>query len=275
MKLSKREMILLIVLAVFAIAFIEYQLGYIPLKAKYDKLVAEDQKVQSEVDEINRIINGINANKTKKIETLQSIKKAADPFFDQLNADALLRSTHDMVVASGLQYTKYGMSDKSTKLIPDPQKATDGMVYQLNKLAEDYAAAASTINKAAVTPTPTPASNSNNQKTDDKKTNEIESIIINVDLTGNYEQLRQFISSLESQKKTIQVSALTIDGTSLQGLIDVEIKIQYFGIRKLEDSIDKINQWNLSDYNKGSGDPFFKNIPPTPIPTRVTNSTAR
>jgi vacuolar-type H+-ATPase subunit I/STV1 len=165
MKLSKREAVLLILLLIVALGFMEYMLVYVPGLARFDALTEKNQKVLAQVNEINRLIDSTPSIKTSKEKTLSEIATVAKPFYDQLSTDALLLNTHELLTKSGLKLISYATTDLNVSLIQTEKSQLADLSYQLKKLANDYANAATIIDKPTVTPTPTPIPKTD--KTDD------------------------------------------------------------------------------------------------------------
>lgn len=267
MKLTKREAILLAVLSIMVLVFIEYQVLFIPLKAQYDNLVTEDKSIQTRVNETNKLISSVSLLRSKKDQTISKVNIVSEPFFGKLNADSLLLNTHTLLSSSGLQYKSYKLKDNKLYQFDNTQSSVSSYIYQLQKLADEYSNIGSTIDKPA-TPTPTPAAAANAGKAD--KSDEIETCSFTIDMTGSYEQLRQFITSLESLNKTIKVSTLDIKSSGVQGIIDATIDINFFGVAKFKDVTDQVNTWSQQAYTAGTGDPYMKEVVVTTTPSTTT-----
>jgi Tfp pilus assembly protein PilO len=274
MKLSKREAVLLILLLIVALGFMEYMLVYVPGLARFDALTEKNQKVLAQVNEINRLIDSTPSIKTSKEKTLSEIATVAKPFYDQLSTDALLLNTHELLTKSGLKLISYATTDLNVSLIQTEKSQLADLSYQLKKLANDYANAATIIDKPTVTPTPTPIPKTD--KTDDKL-GAVEIYTIEITTSGSYDQIKQFITSIESLNKSITVTSLVIGSTEVPGTIDVRISINYYGVKKIITEKDPSNTWPNPDYLGGTGDPFSDSIiVPSPTPTssaKVTTPT--
>ena len=270
MKLSKRETVLLGLLLIFALFFIEFKLLYTPWKSNYDVLFAENEKVQNQVDEINRLITSIPALSTKKASTLQELDQAALLFYDTLNTDALLWTTQDLINQSGLSVVSFAISDLQTAKVLPPKSTMVELAYQLKQLAIDYSNVVDQYDKPSPTPTPAPASTQN--KNNDQG-NAIELFPITVTVSGSYDQLRQFITSMELINKSINISTMSIKSTYDDGMIESILKIDFYGVQKINRSSDESNTWKQEPVPSGSDSPFVPIVvtptitpQPTPVP---------
>ncbi len=267
MKLSKREAVLLGFLLVVALFFIEFKLLYTPWKANYDVLVVESENVQNQVDEINRLIASIPALTTKKASTLQELDQAALLFYDSLKTDALLWTTQDLINQSGLSLVSFKTTDlKTTEIIP-PKNSFVELAYQLKQLANDYSNVANQVDKPSPTPTPAPPSQQNQNN---EKENAVEIFSVSTTVTGTYDQLRQFISSMESINKSINISTMSIKSTYEDGMIESILNIDFYGIQKINKGSDESNTWKQEPVTSGSDNPFVPIVVTpsvSPVPT--------
>ena len=186
MKLTKREAVLLLALLIIAILFVEYQFVYVPGMAKYERLSIENDKAQNEVNEINRLISSMPVIRARKAKALSDVATAGIPFYDQLNTDALLWNTHDLLVKSGMKAVSYSTSELGLALLDANQVKVAEQSYKLRELANAFADAGKAQSSAAATPTPTPtptpiaaAQNSN------EKTGDIEVYSVNISFLGS------------------------------------------------------------------------------------------
>jgi len=274
MKLSKRETVLLIVLLVIALVFVEYKLLYVPGKARLDSLQTENEKVQAQVDEINRLIASIPSLTSRKNGTLQELDQITKPFYGSLKTDALLWNARDLIEKSGLALVSIGTTEPKSTAIQIQKSKTVELTYQLKKLSEDYANVSANYDKPSPTPTPAPSGTGapNNSK---PQTNEVEAFSVVIKLSGTYDQLKQFISSVEALNKSINLSTLSIKSTPTSGVIEAMLNLDYYGIQKINKTEDISNTWQQPPIGSGSGDPFYQIVvsptvtpKPTTAPTR-------
>lgn len=267
MKLSRREAVLISILLIVTVLFLEYRLVYVPQKAKYDLLAAQDVKVQSEVDRINRLISSIPKLTSDKNRVFSEISNAAQPFFDELNPDALLWTNYNELVKNGLNIESITNSELDVNKIKIPNVDIKTLSYGLKTLTEEYANVAASVDAPAKQPSPTPKPTNNNQKEDERKEG-IEVYKAQIVATGTYDQIRQFISTIESMKKTISVTTLDMTSSGSQDLIDAIIMISYYGTKKIVPTSDNINEWSQPPYEGGTGNPFVaEDTMVTPTPT--------
>jgi len=271
LKLTKREAALLIILLVFALLFIEYKLIVIPGLTRYEELVKKDQEVQAKVDETNILINSIPKVKANKESVLADISAKSQPFYGQLNSDALLRNTYDLLIKSGLIPEAFDSSSVETKLVSVPQSKILELSYKLKKLVNDYSNAAKSIDSDSQKPAPTPTPIPNSGNPPNKAESNVESYSITIKASGTYDQLKGFISSIEKLNKTVFVSTLVLGSTGKQDVISTSLKVTFYGVEKIEQMTDQTNIWHTPDYTAGTGNPFSQiiSVSPTPIPTGI------
>lgn len=262
MRLSKREAVLLIILLLIALVFAEYQLVYIPGKARLDELSAESQMYQDEADRITTLISNVDKVRQRKEDVLSDIDASSKRFLDGLNTDALLWNTYELLNQAGLQLNGCTTSDKDVAVITGQQGEIRDLTYQLKSLADKYAHVATELDEPNELSNPE-SKPEDTTKVDEDLSGQIEVYAITINAVGTYEQLRQFMANLEAQEKTISVTTLGINSSDESNLIEVEILISHYGVVKIKPDNDNVNIWRQPPYPTGDGDPFARpNIPP-------------
>lgn len=267
MKFTKREAVLLVILFVLAVFFIEYKFVVVPGLARYNELVEKDQSVQAKVDEINMMIKStpsIQANKTKLLSEIETV---VEPFFGQLNPDALLWTSNDLMTQSGLLFKNYAIQGINKTTVKGYQSQIVELTYKIKTLVSDYANAAKSIDQEASQKEP------DNQEKSDSLTSDVENFSLRTNLSGTYEQLKDFVTYIETLDKTVVVSTLDMKNSESSGILDINMLITFFGIEKIKDDADINNTWNQPDYESPKQNPFnvqtVPSISPVPSPTPI------
>ncbi len=258
MRLSKREAALLLILLVAALIFLEYNFVYKPAQAKHDLLSEQYKITEGQVNQINRLIGSEPESRARKEKTLADIDTIATPFYDRLNPDALLYNTYSLFSRSGLTMDSIDTSERNVALVQLQGNEIVELAYQLRALADEYANAAVTT-EPATEAAPADAEQPASGETEDN-TSAVENYTIGINLSGSYDQIKQFISSLEALGKTITIPQLAIDSTDDPATVISQITINYYGIQKLAAKADASNTWDQPAYPTGSGNPYANPI---------------
>ena len=124
MKLSRRELIMLVLLLIIAIVFIEFRFVISPMIKQYEDLRSERDAVQDEVQAIELNMAIAKQNETRRDENLDQIEQLSERFFAELKKDALLVRTHDIILEQGLNPMQYQFQQiQAVPLVPETYTA--------------------------------------------------------------------------------------------------------------------------------------------------------
>jgi len=291
MRLSKRELIMLIMLIIVAVIFIEYRFVIIPGIEEYDRLMSEKQAAEAEIQTIELNMAIAKQNESKRDENISQIKQLAEKFFDELKMDALLVRTHDLILEQGLSPQQYLIQQiQSSPLVPDEYAEVE-LTYELKNLAKAY---------WLITGQEMPKSESPN--TDDNIGNDqIEQYQISMNAIGTYTQLNNFLDAVHKLQRSIVVASLSLQPDTAvipeilpevpepgatptptptppvvlpspeetdEQLLSIQITLYYYGLVKLIPTDDAFNEWYREPFTPVAYSPF-KNLP-VPVETLPT-----
>lgn len=297
MRLSKRELIMLVFLIIIAVIFIEYRFMIVPAIEDYDKLLIERQSAQSKIQEIDLNMAIAKQNEMKRDDSIQEIKKLAGRFFSELQMDALLVRTHDLILEQGLNPLQYQIQQiQASPLMPAEFNEME-MTYEMKNLAQTY---------WLITGASDPAEISNNPVST-ASGDQIEQYQISFSARGTYTQLNDYLEAVSKLQRSIVVSSLTIipDTTVIPTptpavtepeepgvtpaptptpiveptpeeadtqLLSMQITLYYYGLVKLIPTEDTFNQWYREPFTPVEYSPF-KDLP-VPVETLPTDPDA-
>ena len=256
MKLSKREAILLTILLIIGLFFIEYRLILTPGIRNIQELSKKLDDLDFQYMTINNNLALAKVNEKKRDDNLAAISKLAGPFLDGVTPDSLLVFTHEMLLKHGFTPFNYTPSKVTTKFLQPEPAAVVKINYRLKEISEEYAK----LN--------TPSSTSDGKdKSGTEKVSGVNDMMelytIQINATGNYNQIRAMLDDYKSLGKTVIVSNLALNPSGV-GMLSVQLTINYYGIEKLIHSDDAMNQWARKTPSVSTLDPFTI-IPPNPI----------
>lgn len=298
MRLTKREIVLLVILAIIGLTFVEYKFLFAPGLATYSKLLSEEANLKSEVEAIRIKLVTKDAISKKRDENLARIAVLAAPYFDSLATDALLVSTHELMRKNNFALEQYGITQvRVVELTADQAEAVE-LSYLLKDLAEQYQALKNaekpstgsggnqtgdqTGSPATATPTPapTPAPTPGPADGGEKVAgDQAEILAFSIIAQGNYEQIRSLLTDIAAWQRTVIITSLMIEPDE-GDMINMTLDLNFYGITKLETQSDPLNEWQRPPFNSGTGNPYGQmpepvNVTPspTPAPTPVVTPT--
>lgn len=273
MKLSKREIILLIFLLIIGLSFLEYNFVLKPGLAKFSDLSEKELALTNELDTIDLNLQMAKAMEKNLSANLQKIDVLAQPYLSGVHPDALLVYTHNMMIKHGFSPKTYGPSPMNTTLLQPESAEIVDITYRIKEIAAEYQAAE---NGTSETTNETEANGEGIEATEDPDTavNDIvECYTLQVTASGTYDQIRALIDDFDSLDRWIQISNMTIEPSqSVIELLDIDFMINYYGIVKLKPTDDPINQWTQDELISSTDDPYV-HITESTEPTETTTET--
>lgn len=256
MKLSKREIVMLTILAIIAIVFVEARLIVTPALNRLNELSTQLSSLQYEYQTINFNLTMAENSKKTVENNLKTINDLSQPFLDGVTPDSLLLFTHSMLAKHGFLPYSYSPSPISAELLQPDQVIVSELSYRLKELADQYRM----LNNDGTNPDNT--SNEGNAAGNSGDGSEIvEHYALQIQATGTYDQLKALLDDYRGLNKTIILSTVNIapaqGGT---GLLEIQFAVDYYGIEKLQSESDPINEWPRDQVNAGTQDPF-SNLP--------------
>lgn len=259
MKLSKREMIMLILLIIIAVVFLESRFVINPGLEKWNQLSEEKIDTSMQVDQVRIKIDTLEVLEKNLQDMIVKINQDAKPYFDGINPDIMLNYTRDMIMRNGLIIAILTPVDINIIPVEVPDAQLHDDLYRLKELAAQYNGTETdeTIESdPASAPTPTPP------MTPEDAADKIEQYKVVLSLTGYYEQLRTLLVDVAAQNRSIRVNDLSIQESLAPGMLDFNLTLEFYGLTKLEkDPTDTLNSWPRAPYDGGSNNPYPTTLP--------------
>ena len=268
MKLSRRE---IIILAIIALVFIEVRLLISPGLNKLTELNLQLNNLQGEYEMINfNLTIAENSRKTRD-NNLEEIGNLSEPFLDGVTPDSLLVYTHEMLAKHGLTPYSYIPAEVEPEILQPEQVTVNELTYQLKELAQQYRMLNSDGSSGDGNSTDTNSGNSGNPESDST----VENFSLQVVAAGTYEQMKSMMDDFTQLGKTLLISRLNISlGTGGEDQLNFEFTIDYYGIAKLTDNTDPLNEWKRQAFQSGTQSPFIQPSTTEPAVTEpVTEET--
>lgn len=278
MKLTKRELVMLIMLIIIAVLFIEYRFVLVPGLAHYDSLIAKENVLRGQVDTIKLNLAIAKQNEKKRDDSIAEIEQLAKRYFDQLQMDALLVRTHDILLQTELTPEQYQIYEIQTVALTPQTYGSFDLSYEMKNLAELFWALSNPTQ-------PAPGGTTNPSLND-----QIEQYQIVFSATATYNQLKAFLDEINNLERSVIVTAIAIspgetlpeptetgettvptepeDPTDRQ-MLNINITLQYFGLVKLIPAEEDFNRWYREPFAAEQNSPFYR-PEPTPVPTEPT-----
>jgi cell division protein FtsL len=290
MKLTKLELIMLVLLLIVALIFVEVRYVVNPMIIQHEDLQSERDAVQNDVQTIELNMAIAKQNESKRDENLEQIKQLSKRFFAELQKDALLVRTHDMILEQGLYPIEYQlMPIQALPLIPETYTAAE-LAYELKNLADTYRLLIGEYDDVIITEE-TDTENTEIDLEGGETTSPIEQYQISFNVRGTYEQLNAYLDALAGLQRSLIVASLNIvpdqnlaaeepiteeplpeeilPEEEIDQLLSIQITLNYFGLAKLIPTEDAFNQWDREPFTSVIYSPFK----PLPVPVLTVPTT--
>lgn len=256
MKLTKREIIMLVLLLIIAVSFAEFQFIIRPGIDRYWELTEKNVELDDQISVINLNLATAERLRTQRDENLQEIKQYHVVFLDRLQPSVLLYYTYDLMDRNGFFPNSYSISPLSV-VVPNAEFVTIREIsYELERMIRDY---------KQLRIEDSEDENGQNEGIG-ANISEIELVEFMIVGNGTYEQLKTLLDDIRDQARTVLVSNVNMR-SGAENTIDFEIMIQYYGVAKFEPDSDEYTTWPRPSFEGGIDDPFFvEEIIETDIP---------
>lgn len=266
MKISKREKILLIVLAVVLIVGIYYRFVFSSQKEKLNSLIQQKDECDKKLQNINKQI--ILKNKTElDIKEINSkIKDMTSIIFPSINQESFIVYVNKLLEDNNLQGTALTFSDIKAVPVEEIKKdEKDDKTSSLKGIIDEYNGVP-TKNKSVSNDKKT----SNDNKNDNKDKPSAQDISLSINFKGSYANLLNFIKALEVYQKKIIVSNLQINQSTNDEVIG-SMQLEFYAIPKILDDDKDFFNWDYKN-QYGKDNPFDGSGTTLPVGTNSASS---
>lgn len=268
MRLTKREIVLLVLLILIALTFIEFKFVITPGLNRYYSLVEQNNALDVKIDEIQMNLAAAPNNQKKIDANLVSIEDMSSNYLPAIKVDQLLVFTQELMQRNGFLPTSYIISPVQISMVTPSTINLTELVYQIKTLSNQFALFNEEIeNPDAVVPVPDEIPAETETLTDDQ----LEHFAMSISATATYDQILQFLENLHSYQKSILISAFTMS-PMIGNTLAIEFTLNYYGIEKLVETTSLNDtvfvDWTRAPYISHESDPFVY-----PISTDVSGET--
>jgi Tfp pilus assembly protein PilO len=246
MKLSRREIFMLIALVIVALVFIEFRFIISPGQEKLETLQEEQLKISAEVQQVDLNLAKLAVHQAKLDENLKAIALISKPYFDQIQSDVLLNFTREILIRNGFTILVYTPNPTVITKIMLPEGQIQERLYQLKMLAQEY------------NQTEDPGNNENDDDADTEIFDDLELFKVTVSAVGTYDQIKNLFSDIKSQNRAIRINDLTINVGNQPEQLNANFSLEFYGLEKLvDDPSDDLDKWPRDSFDGGTDNPFL------------------
>ncbi|AOR24625.1 pilus assembly protein PilO [Clostridium taeniosporum] len=259
MKISKREKIMLCILAIIFVGFIYYKFLYL----NQIKQIEVKSKTKNELEQkYKSIVSTINSLDDKKSQIKILNAKVLDrsvSFYPTISQEHLILELDKLLKDSGLE-GGFVFNNIEVAEVPVIEKSKENLKEgTIKQMTEEYN---NEINKIIEKNTSTlssdvPKDNSKESFDNDKgnsnnNKNNVEQIKLELNFLGSYSSLNTFLNSIRNYERKIMVNSITISEKTLDKVTGT-INLEVYAIPKINDDLEKYLNWTVNNtYGKAS-----------------------
>lgn len=273
MKVSKREKLLLVLLAFVAIGVVYYQFIYVKQVAKLEELKAQEQEVNLKYETMLAKVNTIEKNTTDIKIFRESINSKSMMLYPELYQEKIILEINSLLEEAGIKGSlsfsevtvspveKYFVGETGEKTESTLQKPADD-IKELNgeeiEVSEDTANSDKNTNNGEstgnneVTEGEQPASGEAGATEGDM----VEQMKVSISFTGTYVNTTKFIKLVSEYARLIAMPNLSLSASgedALSGSLDLE----FYSIPKISEEDSEYLKWTIEN-TYGKENPFLE-----------------
>ncbi|NFN94144.1 pilus assembly protein PilO [Clostridium botulinum] len=227
MKISKKERIMLCILAIVIVGFIYYQLIYLNQTSK----IVDKSKTKNELEQkYNNTIETINSLENRKSEIKILNTKVSDKstsFYPIINQEHLILELDKLLKDSGLEggfiFNKIEVTE-----VPKTEKSQEDLKEStITQMTEKY-------------------NNEVNENTSNENKKDVEQIKLELNFSGSYTSLDSFLNSVRNYERKIVVNSITITQKTIDEVVGT-IGLEVYAMPKVDNDLQKYLNWTLNN----------------------------
>lgn len=248
-KISKREKILLIILAALLLFTGLYEFMFTPLIDKISNLQSQVDNYETSVNNEVRdraLLNSLQEN--VKILNSKIISNCRD-FFPDIKQYEIIVIINNMVEKSGIQCGNISFSAPNMESINKKEDSKNEDTDYLQELIDQY----KSINNKTTDKTKETAQENISNATPSKA----EKIAVNLSISGDFASINKFIDEIKGYSKRIIIKNISLSNG--EGILNGSMNLEIYAIPMIIEQEDDYLDWEPSgDYGKEN--PFGGNI---------------
>ncbi len=255
MKISDREKVLLIVLAILISALAYHELLLTPQIEKIGKLKEKANVLKEEVDRVKiaTLPNHIIHREYKVLNT--KILHSSSLLFPEIVQEKLILIIDQFIKDSNITFFSLGFGEEEITTIDVPNIDNAEEALPVNKLIEDYYQSPKSTEADNKEELKEEESNKNNKEESNPGVNaKLKKMYTTLNFKGSYNNLISIIKAIENYDKRIVINSLNVsnsDGAEL----NVKLDLDFYALPKLYNQNDNYLEWNI--FGKyGKDNPF-------------------
>lgn len=276
MKVSKREKLLLVLLAFVAIGVIYYQFIYVKQVAKLDELKAQEQEVNSKYETMLTKVNTIDKNKTDIKIYRESIGSKSMLLYPELYQEKIILEVNELLKEAGI---KGSLSFSEVTVAPVEKYFAGEAVENIESTLQKPANEIKELNGEEVAESESTSNNSGNVNSGEStettegaegtggeqpatgtpetaEGNMVEQMKVSISFTGTYANTTTFIKLVSDYARLVAMPTLSLSASG-EDAVSGSIDLEFYSIPKISEEDSEYLKWTIEN-TYGKENPFLE-----------------
>lgn len=276
MRVSKREKLLLVLLAFLAIGVFYYQFIYVKQVEKLEDLKSQEMEISTKYETILAKINGMEKNKTDIKIFRESIESKSMRLYPEIYQDRIIIEVNKLLNDAGIKGSlsfsevtvapveKYFQGESGEATVPTLQQPADE-IKQLNgeevETSEEKNPASANSNTGAIDNTGDESANGSEELTEASAEGTVEGSLVeqmkvSVSFTGTYANVTKFIKLVSEYARLVAMPNISLSASG-EDLVSGFLDLEFYSIPKISEEDSEYLKWTI-DNTYGKENPFLE-----------------
>lgn len=273
MKVSKREKLLLVLLAFVAIGVIYYQFIYVKQVAKLEELKAQEQEVNLKYETMLTKVNTIEKNKTDIKICRESIGSKSMVLYPELYQEKIILEVNELLEEAGIKGSlsfsevtvapveKYFAGEQGENAEATLQK-TANEIKELNgeEVAEDEVSSSNNENvnngESTENAEGTEGEQSSEGTPEVVEGNMVEQMKVSISFKGTYANTTKFIKLVSDYARLVAMPTLSLSASG-EDAVSGSLDLEFYSIPKISEEDSEYLKWTIEN-TYGKENPFLE-----------------
>lgn len=270
MKVSKREKLLLVLLAFVAVGVVYYQFIYVKQVAKIEDLKAQEQEVNLKYETMLTKVNTIEKNKTDIKIYRESIESKSMKLYPELYQDRIILEVNKLLNEAGMKGSlsfsevtvspveKYFAGEAGGNAEPTLKQPADE-IKELNGEEVESTEDITNSNENTSSGKTTEETEGEESSTGEIVTTEgpmVEQMKVSVSFTGTYANTTKFVNLVSEYARLVAMPTISLSASG-EDAVSGSLDLEFYSIPKIYDEDSEYIKWTIEN-TYGKQNPFLE-----------------
>ncbi|WP_315078219.1 pilus assembly protein PilO [uncultured Clostridium sp.] len=259
MKISKKEKMMLSMLAIVFVGFIYYQFIYLNQTSKISEKTKSKNELEQKYNNTMETINSLEDRKSEIKILNTKVSDKSDSFYPTISQEHLILELDKLLKDSGLEggfiFNKIEVAE-----VPKTEKSQENLKEStITQMTEKYNDEVNDVIENNESSSKNESSKSNSSEVSNSKESsisdngnsnenkrDVEQVKLELNFSGSYVALDTFLNSIRNYERKIVVNTITISQKTIDEITGT-IGLEVYAMPKVNDDLGKYLNWTLNN----------------------------